>query len=64
MSESPAETIARAAMAMRQRGGWLVEIAAWLESWAEVEIALDGPYLEDLKHALKIAQAYLGSEDA
>lgn len=63
MPESPAETIARAAVAMRQRDGWLIEIAAWFESWAEVEIALDGPYLEDLKYALAIAQAYFGSED-
>jgi hypothetical protein len=72
-AETPAETIARAARQMRSdangfRPGdreeqFRLTTAAWLESWAEIEIALDGPYLEDLQHGLKIARAYLGGVD-
>lgn len=38
-------------------------VAAWLESWAEVEVSEHGPHTDDWAHALKIARAYFGDDE-
>ncbi|MGW9584700.1 hypothetical protein ACWIGB_05445 [Streptomyces albidoflavus] len=36
-------------------------LAAWLESWTGIEVAEDGPLVEELRHALTVARQILGS---
>lgn len=35
-------------------------VAAFLESWGDIEVSEYGPHTDDWKHALTIARAYLG----
>jgi hypothetical protein len=47
--------------------GWhplvALTVAAWLESWAGLDVAEDRPYSDDWAHALRIARVYLGDDD-
>lgn len=46
--------------------GWhplvALAVAAWLESWAGLDVSEHGPHSDDWAHALRIARAYLGDD--
>jgi hypothetical protein len=48
-----------AAYAAAMHPGVALLIAAWLESWAGIDISEHGPHSDDWAHALRIARAYL-----
>lgn len=72
MPESPCETIARAALTLNEAARtydfgspeerFRSTVAAWLESWAGIDVSEHGPHSDDWAHALRIARAYLGDE--
>lgn len=74
MTKAPRETIARAAATMREAARtylpgspeerFRLTVAAWLESWAGIDVSEHGPHSDDWAHALKISRAHLGEDHA